>query len=293
MSYYGDGDSKSYDEVKYIYPGTIVQKFECIGHCQKRVGNRLRKLRIRTKRLGGKNRKVQTKDKGKGKVTKAKGRLTDSVIDKLQNYFGIALRSNVGDLQKMQDAILACLFHVASSENDNFRVYCPKTYDSWCQYQRDAINNTNLYTPGAGISNNVIAAIKPVYADLTKPDILQKCLHGLPQNPNESFNSTIWERVQKTVYCGLDTLELAVFDAVANYNYGRKATLDIFEGLNIIAGVYATTMCNMVNKWRKYNASLHNKPSVKKRRKVLCGEKKKKSDKHFLTEVKSYEAGGF
>ena len=74
----------------------------------------------------------------------------------------------------MQDAILASLFHVASSENDNFHVYCPKTYDSWCQYQRDAINNTNVYTPGAGISNDVIAAIKPVYADLTKPDILQK-----------------------------------------------------------------------------------------------------------------------
>ena len=68
----------------------------------------------------------------------------------------------------------------------------PKTSDSWCQYQRDAINNTNLYTPGAGISNDVIAAIKPVYVDLTKPEILQKCLHGRTQNPNESFNSTIW-----------------------------------------------------------------------------------------------------
>ena len=65
--------------------------------------------------------------------------------------------------------------------------------------------------------------------------------------------------------------------------------LDIFEGLDITPGVYATTMCNMLNKRRKYNASLPNKPSAKKRRK----EKKKKSDKHFLTEVKSYEAGGF
>ena len=168
-----------------------------------------------------------------------------------------------------------------------------QTYDSWCQYQRDAINNTNLYTPGAGIPNDVIAAIIPVYADLTKPDILQKYLHGLTQNSNESFNSTIWGRVQKTVYCGLDTLELAVFDAVANYNYGRKATLDIFDGLNIIPGVYVTIICNMLNKRRKYNASLHNKPSTKKRRKVLREEKKKKSDKHFLTEGKSYEAGGF
>ena len=84
-----------------------------------------------------------------------------------------------------------------------------------------AQNKTNLYTPGAGISD-VIHSIKPIYADLTKTEALQKCLHGLTQIPNESFNSTIWERAHTTVYCGLNTLELAVFDAVANYNYGRK-----------------------------------------------------------------------
>ena len=108
----------------------------------------------------------------------------------------------------MQDAIFASMFHVASSDFNNYHDYCPKTPDSWCQYQLDAINKTNLHTPGAGISEDVLFAIKPVYADLTKADILQKCLHGLTQNPNESFNSTIWERAPKTVYCGLDPLEL-------------------------------------------------------------------------------------
>ena len=74
----------------------------------------------------------------------------------------------------------------------------------------------------------------PMYADLTKAELLKKCLHGHTQNPNESFNSTIWERAQKTVYCGLDTLEIAVYDAVAYYDYGRKATLDIYEHLNMV-----------------------------------------------------------
>ena len=134
----------------------------------------------------------------------------------------------------MQDAILASMFHLACSDSNNYHDYCPKTPDSWCQYQLDAINKTNLYTPGAGISEDVIFAIKLVYADLTKADILQKCLHGLMQNPNESFNSTIWERPPKTVYCGLDSLELAVYDAVAIYNYGRKATIDILKHLNLV-----------------------------------------------------------
>ena len=54
VKYYGDGDSKSLE--KHIYPGEVVKKLECIGHYQKRVGNRFRKLRARTKGLGGKNK---------------------------------------------------------------------------------------------------------------------------------------------------------------------------------------------------------------------------------------------
>ncbi|GBL76258.1 hypothetical protein AVEN_274108-1 [Araneus ventricosus] len=47
--YYGDGDSKAYDAVKYIYGGNTVNKLECNGHVQKRVGSRLRKLKISRK----------------------------------------------------------------------------------------------------------------------------------------------------------------------------------------------------------------------------------------------------
>ena len=44
-SFYG-GDSKSYTAVQKIYgDDKPVIKYECIGHYQKRVGNRLRKKR--------------------------------------------------------------------------------------------------------------------------------------------------------------------------------------------------------------------------------------------------------
>ncbi|GFW05000.1 uncharacterized protein TNCV_597941 [Trichonephila clavipes] len=80
--YYGDGDSKSFMSVKDTYGLNRVTKFECIGHVQKRVDSRLRKLKTKTKGLSG------------------KGKLTDNFIDRLQNYYGIAVRSNVavGDL---------------------------------------------------------------------------------------------------------------------------------------------------------------------------------------------------
>ncbi|GFU50554.1 uncharacterized protein TNCV_4884171 [Trichonephila clavipes] len=78
--YYGDGDSKGFLQVKDIYGENSVTKLECIGHIKIRVGSRLRKLKKNTKGLGG------------------KGKLTDKFIDKLQNYYGIAIHSNVGCL---------------------------------------------------------------------------------------------------------------------------------------------------------------------------------------------------
>ena len=104
--FYGDGDSKSYDKVKKLYTDVVVEKFECVGHIQKRVGNRLRKKKKEVKGLGGKKR------------------LTDEIIDRLQNYFGIAIRTNIGDLSGMT-AIAAVLFHVASTKEKPWHVHCP------------------------------------------------------------------------------------------------------------------------------------------------------------------------
>ena len=68
-----------------------VLKRECVGYVQKGVGNRLRKL-----------------NGGKGKLTKA-------IIYRLQNYYGITIRSNKDDIAGMKTASYASLFHVASS----------------------------------------------------------------------------------------------------------------------------------------------------------------------------------
>ncbi|GFX49419.1 uncharacterized protein TNCV_3341971 [Trichonephila clavipes] len=84
--------------VKDTYVLNSVTKFECIGHVQKRVGSRLRKLKTKTKGLSG------------------KGKLTDNFIERLQNYYGIAVRSNVGNLTAMQQNVIAALYNCASSD---------------------------------------------------------------------------------------------------------------------------------------------------------------------------------
>ena len=45
LKYYGDGDSKAFATVRDCYLPLVMLKLECIGHYQKRLGCRLRKLK--------------------------------------------------------------------------------------------------------------------------------------------------------------------------------------------------------------------------------------------------------
>ncbi|GFW22227.1 uncharacterized protein TNCV_1429811 [Trichonephila clavipes] len=157
--YYGDGDSKAFMSVKDTYGLNSVTKFECIGHVQKRVGSRLRKLKTKTKRLSG------------------KGKLTDNFIDRLQNYYGIAVRSNVGNLTAMQQNVIAALYHCASSDKKPMHGQCSVEKkagkESWCYFQRGVANGTKCSTKYAGLSNDVLNKIKPVYLELCDKQILK------------------------------------------------------------------------------------------------------------------------
>ena len=108
--YYGDGDSKSFTKVKDIYEVLTVNKLECVGHVQKRVGTRLLALKRKNEEIYIAEKKSASKEK-KSHFDK----LTYAIIDKLQNYYGIAVRSNSNDLAGMQKAIRATLYHVAST----------------------------------------------------------------------------------------------------------------------------------------------------------------------------------
>ena len=152
------------------------------------------------------------------------GRLTNGMIEKLQLYYGIAIRKNSGkDVASMKKAIWGGFFHVASSATRHWHDHCEPGPESWCKYQADIANKTNTFKPGPGLPPDVIVHVKPILIDLTKDELLKKCLHGKTQNQNESFNNTIWSRVPKSTYVGLAQLEIAVYDAVSHFNVGKMA----------------------------------------------------------------------
>ena len=113
--------------------------------------------------------KFKKKEKGLG----GKGKLTDCIIDKLQNYYGIAIRSNKNNLKAMQAAIKATLFHIASSKENNLHYpRCPTGLDSRCKYSKDRADSTSSYKPGLGLPISIVLKLKPIFKELTHEDLL-------------------------------------------------------------------------------------------------------------------------
>ena len=93
---------------------------------------------------------------GSENLKKLNWAFNNKLVDRLQNYYGMAIRSNVGDLNKMKKAIYAALFHARSSEKDNYHAHCPTGVDSWCTYHLDIANTTELHKPTKGLPEEAI-----------------------------------------------------------------------------------------------------------------------------------------
>ncbi|GFV71047.1 uncharacterized protein TNCV_1447471 [Trichonephila clavipes] len=143
--------------------------------------------------------------KSKNKNLSGKGKLTDCFIDRLQNYYGIAVRSSVGNLSCLQQNVIAALYHCSSSVEKPMHGQCPIGKDSWCYYQRALSCGKKPKEKYKGLSNEVLNMIKPTYLELCTKELLTKCLHGKTQNSNECSNGVIWQRVPKEVFVCLKT----------------------------------------------------------------------------------------
>ena len=175
-------------------------------------------------------------------------KLTNAMIKRLQNYYGIVNRRNKNVLRKMKAAVRATLFHVSSSKENNWHYsHCPEGKYSWCKFHQDRASGASTYMPGPRLPLDIAMKSKPIFADLSDESLLVKCLHGETQNQNESFHLMIWDGIPKMRYLSLTQLELGVFDAVPNFTIGKKASVLIYEKLNLIPGKFTLQGCDKIN----------------------------------------------
>ena len=285
--YIGDGDSSSFSDVvkSKPYGDANIAKLECIGHIQKRVGSRCRMLR---KSLKG----TKLND---GKGISGQGRLTDRAINILQNYYGMAIRQNVGNLYGMKKAVGAVLHHCSDIEDENMRHrFCPATVDSWCKWQSDKITGRGQYKKKLNLPLAIKEVLLPMFKDLSADQLLSKCLHGLTQNGNEALNNLIWKKCPKNIFVNRKVLEISTNSAVISFNDGNVGICKVAERLGLGIGTNMFCESTRVDNARINDMQNKSTLSVKKRRKKLRAIKKGSQDKEDINEKdKFYASGGF
>jgi len=286
LTFIGDGDSKAFDSVTEAKPygeKYPIQKSDCIGHIQKRMGTGLRNKK---KQYG----KTKLSD---GRTIGGAGRLTEKLCDNLQRYYGHAIRDNLGDLDSMVKAAKAILHHSWSTDDEPDHSYCPVGATSWCKFQRA---NALGETPPAHhttVPKAVGEVIKPVFDRLCDPALLRRCLRGGTQNPNESLHATIWERCPKEQYAGPHAVETAICLAVINFNDGAEALGGILEELGLQSGYYMDQGLKKRDAKRLYHAGRKHSLAGKKRRRKIRNIKKGFEDRKKIKEGETYLAGAF
>ncbi|XP_053984318.1 uncharacterized protein LOC128879316 [Hylaeus volcanicus] len=115
--------------------------------------------------------------------------------------------------------------------------YRPIGADSWCSWRRvEAEGTLKNYTHDPPLTDLVQQVIKPIYTDLSRNELLERCLGRNTQNNNESFNGLLWHFAPKHVYSGAKTVKIAAYLASGIFNDGYQSILKTINTMGIIIG---------------------------------------------------------
>ena len=79
----------------------------------------------------------------------------------------------------------------------------------------------------------------------------------------------------------LTQLELGVYDAVANFNIGKKASVLIYEKMNLLPGKFTLQGCDKISRKKLFASKYKEIDSTQKRRKIRRGKAKQEDENAF------------
>ena len=279
-----DGDSKAYDAVKALKvygESKEIQKEDCINHVAKRIGTALRNL-------------VEV-SKAQKKSIAGKGRLTKVKIQKIQNYYGRAIKDNCSDVELCKNRIMAILLHLSSTDAAPKHAQCPPGANSWCFFQRSLAKSED---PGSHKEHETLPVeigkqLVPIFQRLSDNDLLRRCSRNKTQNPSESFHHINWKICPKTIYAGLRTISTAVSLAACQFSMGCSFTNTLCRTLKLDPGSNLVVSNKTRDSLRIKRAESAESFKAKKRRKQLKYVKTVKEQNLASSEGDMYAAGQF
>ena len=280
---FADGDSKTHTMLveKKPYGDVKIEKCDCIGHVQKRMGTALRKLKASYR-----GEKLED-----GKTIGGQGRLTDGLINSLQNYYGDSIRRNKGNVKAMR-AVQASLQHCNSTDEHPRHNLCPEGKGSWCMYQvAKTLGYPHLHKPA--IPPAIVKLLRPIYTRLGSKALMEKCVDGYTQNANEALHQLVWKYCPKELFLGRLAVEFACALAVCIFNDGVSSLAGFSEKLQLLPSPFCQSHFKHKDKRRLKSAIHRDSEQVKQQRRVVRCKRKGLNDKHARKEGVMYAAGAF
>lgn len=96
----------------------------------------------------------------------------------------------------------------------------------------------------------LVKELLPIYNDLSREDLLERCLGKYTQNSNESLNACIWHLAPKHLHCGSKMVEIATFLSSGIFNEGYYTVLKVMNIMGIRVGPACKAVADAMNNQR-------------------------------------------
>ena len=113
------------------------------------------------------------------------------------------------------------------------------TFRSRVRRSTSTLSRLHTYKLKQNLPQAAREAIKPIFKDLAKTELLRKCLEGYNQNANESTNDLIRKCCPQKKNHGLVTASTALAMAVGEFNDGSVTFTGIMRDLEQNVGEFA------------------------------------------------------
>ena len=101
------------------------------------------------------------------------------------------------------------------------------------------------------LTENVAARNLPVYQRLASDSLLNRCVSGKTQNPNEALHHLLWSKCPKTVFVSKNTLLMAISIVICEYNTGHlKTVADVQTASGLSPGTNTARIARRLDKRR-------------------------------------------
>ena len=258
------------------------------------------------KRLGTRLRNKVTEYKGTKSPISGKGKLTEKIINSMQNFYGLAIRQNCESLYLMKKLLvqyygivpnLIKMMKKVKTRGKSIAIdFAHKVVPAGANSKKleQSGSDKSGYNNSINIPKFIHDLIKPIFVKLSSDELLSECQHGQTQNGNEALNNMIWTKCPKAIFVERPLLEMSVNSAILEYNEGSTGVFKEFDIFNISPGICSVRLSRKRGRISVVGMVRKSSEEGKKRRKHIRKVKKCIVDNEKDNEKsKSYVAGGF